>query len=157
EGWLHTGDLGKLDDKKRLVIVGRQKDVIVSSSGENVYPDDVETLLGKPEGIKELAIVGIDDGKGAERVAARAVPGGADSSRAERNERAMTSLREAIQKLPKASQPAVVHLWDADLPRTATRKVKRSEVKVVLAKLASATEIVTEASGGGSGPVRHAI
>ncbi len=171
EGWLHTGDLGKLDAKKRLVIVGRQKDVIVSASGENVYPDDVETLLGKLEGVKEIAIVGIDDGKGGERVACLAVPEGepaADLSydalppptRAERHERAMTALREAIQKLPRASQPAVTHLWDADLPRTATRKVKRNEVKAVLAKLASATEIVTTDGAGhaaGVGAVRHAV
>jgi long-chain acyl-CoA synthetase len=166
DGWLHTGDLGKIDDKKRLVIVGRQKDVIVSSSGENVYPDDVETQLGKLAGVKELAIVGIDDGKGGERVACLAVPEGDPtpepgqepvvSSRGERHEHAMTALRAAIQKLPKTSQPAVVHLWDADLPRTATRKVKRAEVKAVLAKLASATEIVADAGGGGS-QVRHVI
>ena len=47
EGWLHTGDLGKLDKKGRLVIVGRAKDVVVSPSGENVYPDDVERRLGE--------------------------------------------------------------------------------------------------------------
>jgi long-chain acyl-CoA synthetase len=167
EGWLHTGDLGKLDARKQLIIVGRQKDVIVSASGENVYPDDVETLLGKPDGVKELAIVGIDDGKGGERVACLAVPEGepaADLSydalppptRAERHERALTALREAIQKLPRASQPAVVHLWDVDLPRTATRKVKRTEVKAVLARLASATEIAVD-DGSGAGPVRHAV
>src|SRR6185436_13175635 len=73
-GWLHTGDLGRLDDKGRLIIVGRQKDVIVAANGENVYPDDVETLLGKVDDVKELAIVGIDDGKGGERVACLAVP-----------------------------------------------------------------------------------
>jgi len=171
-GWLHTGDLGKLDDKKRLTIVGRQKDVIVASNGENVYPDDVETLLGEIDGVKELAIVGIDDGKGGERVACLAVPEsdpapGTDDgevtlvtrmSRAERHERAMKALREAVQKLPKACQPAVMHLWDADLPRTATRKVKRSEVKTVLAKLASATEIpASDGSGIETSPVRHAI
>ena len=59
EGWLHTGDLGMLDKRGQLVIVGRQKDVIVTSNGENVYPDDVETMLGKLDGVKELAIVGI--------------------------------------------------------------------------------------------------
>jgi long-chain acyl-CoA synthetase len=168
EGWLHTGDLGRLDDKKRLVIVGRQKDVIVSATGENVYPDDVETLLGKIDGVKEIAIVGIDDGRGGERVACLAVPEGAPEkgastngvshpSRAERHERAMAALREGIQRLPKPSQPAVVHLWDADLPRTATRKVKRTEVKAVLAKLASATEVVAEGGGGGASAVRHAV
>jgi long-chain acyl-CoA synthetase len=168
EGWLHTGDLGKLDDKKRLVIVGRQKDVIVASNGENVYPDDVEAMIGKLDGVKEIAIVGIDDGKGGERVACLAVPEPEPSpdlsydalpppSRAERHERAQAALREAFQKLPKQCQPAVVHLWDADLPRTATRKVKRTEVKTVLAKLASATEIAPSSEGPGVGSVRHAV
>jgi len=167
EGWLHTGDLGMFDKRGQLVIVGRQKDVIVTTSGENVYPDDVETLLGKPDGVKELAIVGIDDGKGGERVACLAVPEGdpppdlsfsalPPPTRAERHERAMTALREAFQRLPRVAQPAVVHLWEADLPRTATRKVKRAEVKAVLAKLASATELPRDDPSGPS-PVRHAV
>ena len=58
----------------------------------------------------------------------------------------VTRLREAIQRLPKASQPAVVHLWDADLPRTATRKVKRAEVKADYAE----RRRVSFRSGGGS-------
>lgn len=168
EGWLHTGDLGNLDKRGRLTIVGRQKDVIVTSNGENVYPDDVETMIGKLEGIKELAIVGIEDGKGGERVACLAVPDGeppADLSFnalppptvAERHERATTALRESFAKLPKHCQPAVVHLWDADLPRTATRKVKRTEVKSVLARLASATELPRVDDGAGTTPVRHAV
>ncbi|HVY49105.1 MAG TPA: AMP-binding protein, partial [Minicystis sp.] len=129
-GWLHTGDLGKLDKKGRLVIVGRQKDVIVSASGENVYPDDAEAMLGRVPGVKELALVGLDDPRGGERVGCLAVVAGDEATaRAERHERALRELREAFQKLPKAAQPAVVHLVDADLPRTATRKVKRPDVR----------------------------
>ena len=163
-GWLRTGDLGKLDDKKRLTIVGRQKEVIVSANGENVYPDDVETMLGSIKGVKELGIVGIDDGRGGERVACLAVPEGVKDddgpqpSRAERHERALHNLREAFQKLPKFCQPAVVHLYDADLPRTATRKVKRKEVKEILGRLVSATEVPASASGSSeSSPIRHAV
>lgn len=167
DGWLHTGDLGKFDKKGRLVIVGRKKDVIVTASGENVYPDDVENLLGGTPFVRELAIVGIDDGQGGERVACLAVPereegepveGEKRLSRAERHERAMKALREAFQGLPKVAVPSVVHLWDSDLPRTATRKVKRSEVKVVLAKLASASAMPALAEGhAGSASARHAI
>ncbi len=170
-GWLHTGDLGKFDKRGQLVIVGRQKDVIVTASGENVYPDDVENMLGGTPHVRELAIVGIEDGQGGERVACLAVPErdeqeGVDDadkkpspSRAERHERAMKALREAFQSLPKAAQPSVVHLWDHDLPRTATRKVKRNEVKTVLARLASAsaTPGATGGSGAGNASVRHAI
>ena len=55
DGWLRTGDLGKLDKRGQLQIVGRLKDVIVTATGENVYPDDVERALGEIEGISELA------------------------------------------------------------------------------------------------------
>lgn len=171
EGWLHTGDLGKLDQRGQLVLVGRAKDVIVAANGENVYPDDVEALLGEVPHVKELAIVGIDDGRGGERVACLAVPdpgqpdesddaGPPSSLRAARNERALRSLRQAFQKLPKACQPAVVHLYDADLPRTATSKVKRTEVKAILARLTSASSPPPPAEsvrGAATSPVRHAV
>src|SRR5262249_41852598 len=74
DGWLHTGDLGKLDREGRLVLVGRVKDVIVTTTGENVYPDDIERMLGKIPHILELAIVGVTGRSGGERVACIAVP-----------------------------------------------------------------------------------
>jgi long-chain acyl-CoA synthetase len=177
DGWLHTGDLGKME-KGRLVIVGRRKETIVSASGENVYPDDVETSLGSIDGVREYAIVGIDDPRGGERVACLAVPEPDDHDpasaagpmsgfdlepppsvkRRERHERAMTSLRAAFQRLPRSAQPAVVHLYDADLPRTATRKVTRSEVKVILGRLVAASAPPSSAKGAFEGSrVRHAI
>jgi long-chain acyl-CoA synthetase len=165
DGWLHTGDLGKFDKRGQLVIVGRKKDVIVAANGENVYPDDVENLLDGVAYVRELSIVGIDDGKGGERVACLAVPeraeeDGSGPSRAERHERAAKELREAFAALPKAAQPSIVHLWDSDLPRTATRKVKRNEVKAILSKLANAAavpqlEVGSQATG--SAATRHAI
>lgn len=141
DGWLRTGDLGKLDSRGHLVIVGRAKDVIVASNGENVYPDDVEARLGKIEHISELAVVGLPDGRGGERVALLAVPTDApELSRAERHEQAQASLDRALAKLPTAIRPAVVKLTDAPLPRTSTRKVKRNEVQRILTKLLEARE-----------------
>lgn len=173
EGWLHTGDLGKLDKKKQLVIVGRQKDVIVSATGENVYPDDVEDLLGKIKHVRELAIAGIDDKKGGERVACLASPEPYEApkddpnrpespaERAERHKKAMNALKDAIAELPKGCQPAVLHLYDAELPRTATRKVKRLDVRSILMRLVEATAPspaeVEHASHTAISPVRHAI
>jgi len=167
DGWLRTGDLGKIDKKNRLTIVGRQKDVIVATNGENVYPDDVETLLGKVPNILELAIVGVPDGQGGERVGCLAVPdrpaGDALATettvaRALRHERSMRALRDAFQKLSKGSQPSVVHLYDADLPRTATRKVKRNEVAAILGRLSAAVSAPPpEAGSSRSAQVAHAI
>ncbi|CAN5237170.1 hypothetical protein BH09MYX1_BH09MYX1_54780 [soil metagenome] len=177
DGWLKTGDLGKLDKGGRLSIVGRIKDVIVTTTGENVYPDDVERAIGDVSGIAELAIVGLEHGgeRGGERVALLATPEGlpreslippSDSGeekspvdeRADRNDRAMRALRAAIAGLPYGQQPAIIHLYDAPLPRTATRKVKRNEVQAILRRLALAT---ASASGDSAeselGPVRVAI
>lgn len=167
DGWLKTGDLGKLDRKERLTIVGRQKDVIVAANGENVYPDDVETVLGKVPQIKELAIVGVPDGQGGERVGCLAVPekpegdaaaGETTVARALRHERALRALKEAFHKLPKGQQPAVVHLYEVDLPRTATRKVKRNEVAAILGRLSAATAAPPSEPGKErSAAVAHAI
>jgi len=153
DGWLKTGDLGKLDKKGRLVIVGRSKEVIVGASGENVYPDDVETILADVRGIKELSVVGLPDPNGGEKVGLLAVPdAGADdepaSERGARRERAMRTLRDAFEKLPRVARPTVVHFVDAELPRTATRKVKRPDVRRILERLASASAATSTSEAG---------
>ncbi|WP_394844086.1 AMP-binding protein [Pendulispora brunnea] len=155
-GWLHTGDLGKLDRRGRLEIVGRLKDVIVTSTGENVYPEDVERRLGPVAHMTELCIVGVES-KGSERVACLAVPAPDDDApRAVRLDRAMRSLREAIATLPYGQQPSVVHLYDAPLPRTSTRKIKRNEVEAILRRMIAATAPPDEATAA-AGHVRQAI
>ncbi len=128
DGWLHTGDLGKLDHKGRLTIVGRAKDVIVTSTGENVYPDDIEARLGRIRHVNELAVLGVDDGRGGERVALAAVVE-YDGPRDQGHEKAREELNRAIAELPQAMRPTAVALFDSPLPRTGTRKVKRQELQ----------------------------
>ncbi|MBX3191041.1 MAG: AMP-binding protein [Labilithrix sp.] len=157
EGWLHTGDLGKLDRNGRLVLVGRVKDVIVTSTGENVYPDDIERLLGKVAHVEELAIVGVTGRSGGERVGCIAVPEADDGiDRASRLDRSIKSLRDAVSKLPYGKQPTIMHLYDAPLPRTATRKVKRNEARKLLERVILATTRPEEGDAPTS-PVRLAI
>jgi long-chain acyl-CoA synthetase len=140
DGWLHTGDLGRLDKRGRLVIVGRAKDTIVSSSGENVYPDDVEARLGTIEHVAELA-VGADDARGGERVAAVAVVEPDDAlERSARHARAKKNLDRAFAALPQVMRPALVTLVDVPLPRTATHKVKRAEVRRLVERVAPLSE-----------------
>jgi long-chain acyl-CoA synthetase len=140
DGWLRTGDLGKLDRSGRLVLSGRVKDVIVTSTGENVYPDDIERVLGKVPHIEELAIVGVTGRSGGERVGCIAVPEADESvERGLRLDRAQRALRDAIGKLPYGKQPSIVHLYDAPLPRTATKKVKRTEARKMLERMIQAT------------------
>src|SRR5262249_22389454 len=95
--------------------------------------------------------------RGAEKIACLAVPEEDESlDRATRNERALKSLRDAIGKLPYGKQPSVLQLFDAPLPRTATRKAKRSEVREILARTQGASVRPPEAEGETSS-VRVAI
>lgn len=158
DGWLYTGDLGRLDRKGRLSIVGRAKEVIVNASGENVYPDDVENLLGRIRDVEEYAIVGVENPSGGERVGLLARPeeGEAGEERAERFARAQKGIREAIEKLPSNSRPVVIHLYDAELPKTTTRKVKRTEVRKILERMTAAQTPLTGDKEGTS-VVRNAV
>lgn len=162
DGWLRTGDLGAIDKKGRLTLVGRSKDVVVASNGENIYPDDVERALGEVSLVKELVVLGIADPRGGERLALLAVPDLDDvaaEDRPARRDKALRNLKHAVRDLPPAWQPAVVLPYDATLPRTATRKVKRAEVRPIVERLVAATTPVRPVAGKAStdNPVRQAI
>ena len=158
DGWLHTGDLGRMDHKDRLHIMGRQKDVVVAASGENIYLDDVEHRLGTLNWVKEYCLCGLPDPRGGERLGLMAVPADDnDLDRNSRHERANDSLRLAIEKLPAAQRPAVVHLVDADLPRTSSRKVKRKDVAAILQKIVAAAPARGKKGESLGGPVARAV
>ena len=145
--WLHTGDIGKLDEEGNLYLVGRSKEVILDASGKNVYPDEVEEAYDTSPFIKELSIVGLPDGLG-EKVACMIVPNYEHDSTLTREEvrkRVEEHFRDVSSTLPFYKRVKVYHFWDNDLPRTATRKVKRTEVLEtlqVLEKSAKATSRV---------------
>ncbi|MFM9746027.1 AMP-binding protein, partial [Streptomyces brasiliscabiei] len=62
EGWLHSGDLGVMDEEGFVTIVGRIKDMIIRG-GENIYPREIEEVLYTYPGIQDAAIFGISDEK----------------------------------------------------------------------------------------------
>lgn len=133
--WLYTGDLGRLDEDGNLYLVGRSKDIIVDTNGKNVYPDEVEEVYQESPYIKELSVFGLPDGIG-EKVACMVVPNEEHDialSRAEVRSKIEDHFREVSAKLPYYKRVKVLHFTDEELPRTATRKVKRREVvKLVL-------------------------
>ncbi len=128
--WLYTGDLGRIDDEGNLYLVGRSKEIIVDTNGKNVYPDEVEEVYQDSPYIKELSVIGLPDGIG-EKVACIVVPDPEYDialSRAELRRKIEEHFREVSAQLPYYKRVKVMHFTDEELPRTATRKVKRREV-----------------------------
>jgi long-chain acyl-CoA synthetase len=147
--WLRTGDLGKLDDDGNLFIVGRSKDVIIDSNGKNIYPDEIEDLYGKSGFIKELSVVGLPDEDGGEKIASLVVPDYEHDiamSRADVNKKIEEHFREISASLPFFKRVKVLHITPFELPRTATRKVKRPEVVEMLQALEERDKRKTKAA-----------
>ncbi len=135
DGWLRTGDLGRLDEDGRLYIVGRAKDVIVDSGGNNIYIDELEEIYGHSSFIKELAIVGLKVAQG-EQAAALVVPAYA---RGESRRAVEDNLRTHFEKTGAGLSPhkrvRILRFTATELPRTRTRTVIRLEVVKILKQM----------------------
>ncbi|MGE5323677.1 MAG: AMP-binding protein [Actinomycetota bacterium] len=135
DGWLLSGDLGYLDPRGNLFITGRRKEMIVLSSGKNIYPEEIEAEYLKSPFIKEICVMGLTSRPGepfSERLHAVIVPD-FDVLR----QRGIVNAREVIRfdvenlsaELPGAKRILSFDLWPDLLPRTTTRKLKRFEIQ----------------------------
>jgi long-chain acyl-CoA synthetase len=122
DGWFHTGDIGELDANGRLFIRGRKKEMIVTSEGLNVFPEDVERAINAVPGVKDSAVVGIRKGSD-ERVHAVVV--------ADDTVDLDTVIREANAHLLDHQKVRSASRWPgSELPRTeGTRKLKRRDIR----------------------------
>jgi long-chain acyl-CoA synthetase len=152
EGWLRTGDQGRLDEEGNLYLVGRLKEIIVDANGKNVYPEELEEIYCGPEAadfIKEMSIVGLPEGA-AERVAALVVPNyeaDRSASRAELRAKIEEHFHRVSATLPLYKRVKTLVVWDGELPRTPTRKVKRREAVLILQRLRRQADQAAVASG----------
>ena len=147
--WLRTGDLGRIDEDGNLYIVGRSKDVIIDSNGKNIYPDEIEELYGKSGFVKEMSVVGLADEDGGEKISALVVPDYEHDialARAEVNKKVEEHFREIAAGIPFFKRIKVMHITPFELPRTATRKVKRPEVVAMLVALEERDKKKTKAA-----------
>jgi long-chain acyl-CoA synthetase len=138
QGWLHTGDLGHLDEDGFLFITGRIKNMIVLGGGKKIFPEEVEAAFGNAKTVKELCVLGKKSKEGGlkggtEEVCVVAVP--ADSLLHDHKDdpQAVQSaikkeLEELGQHLAVYKRPTRTFISNDDLPKTATRKVKRQLV-----------------------------
>lgn len=120
DGWLHTGDLGRFDDRSRLEIVGRQADTIVTG-GENIAPAEIEAVLLAHPAVADAAVHPRPDPEWGEAVVARIVLRDGASVRPEEL-RSHCAARLAAFKVPKAVEFA------DQLPRTASGKLIRRQL-----------------------------
>ena len=134
DGWFYTGDLGYFDANNNLFLTGRKKEVIVLSNGKNIYPEEVEAHYLKSPHIKELAVMGVEGkpGESGDRLHAVIVPN-FDVLRQKKIVNAKEVIRFDIESLSQqiASTKRIgsYEIWQEDLPRTTTRKIKRFEVE----------------------------
>jgi len=144
DGWLYTGDLGYFDAKGNLFITGRKKEVIILSNGKNIYPEEVEAHYLKSPYVGEIAVMGLEDGPGEERLHAVVVPN-FEVLKHRKIVNAKEVLRYDIEglslQLPSTKRIGSYEIWQEALPRTTTRKLKRFEIeKRVRAKQAEGSD-----------------
>ena len=120
-GWLHTGDIGFLDDEGFLHIVDRAKDMIITG-GFNVYSTEVEQVVLAHEAVQDCAVIGLPDDKWGERVVVVVQPHpGATVDPDE-----LTAFVK--QRIGSVKAPKEVHVWP-DLPRSKVGKVLKTDIK----------------------------
>lgn len=119
-GWLHTGDIGRIDERGYLYILDRAKDMIISG-GLNVYPLEIEDVLLKHPDVEEACVVGVPDEKWGEAVRAVVV--------ASRDDLTGDELISLVgEHLAPYKKPKAVDFVDS-LPRTSYGKVAKREVR----------------------------
>ncbi|WP_322046543.1 class I adenylate-forming enzyme family protein [Paraburkholderia sp. J67] len=129
DGWLHTGDLGYLDEDGYLFLRGRSRDVIITG-GFNVYPVDVEDVLGRHPHVQDVAVFGVADDKWGEAVTA-AVQLKRDTQRGTELEGVpdeATLMAWAKAQLGAVKTPKRIHFHET-LPRNPVGKVDKVLLK----------------------------
>jgi long-chain acyl-CoA synthetase len=128
DGWLHTGDLGRLDPSGHLQLFGRKKNMIVTEEGKNIYPEDIETYFaGLP--VKEFCVFAANYLWPARTmVGEQLVLVVHPETGQEITKELITEISERNRRLLNYKRISGYLAWDRDFPLTASLKIKRAEL-----------------------------
>ena len=140
DGWLHTGDLAKIDKDGYIFITGRKKFVIVLKNGKNIYPEELEALINKIEGVKESFVYGRPEDDGDYKICAKIVYD-AEIIKELYNKQNEDEIKEIIwnevkkinKQMPAYKYVRDIIVTEKELIKTTTQKIKRhEEIKTVM-------------------------
>lgn len=130
DGWFHTGDLGRMNDKGQLLITGRKKNLIVLNNGKNIYPEEIEMRIAQIPYISEVVVYAQKDEHGNETALCAAVYCTPDFSEGKDARELATCLKTDIAQvcasLPDYKRVARVVVRDRAFVKTTTNKIKRN-------------------------------
>jgi long-chain acyl-CoA synthetase len=122
DGWFRTGDLGEIAPDGRLTIKGREKELIVTGAGVNVFPDELEAVLNRVPGVKESCVIGVDRGSGEEVHAVLLLDGSGTAPE--------VIIDRANRMLDTLHRITGHTIWsEPEFPKTTTLKIKKFAVK----------------------------
>jgi len=129
DGYFITGDMGRIDDRGYVQIIGRSKDLIISG-GYNIYPKEIELLLDEQSGVLESAVIGVPHPDFGEGVVGVVVPENGSSVDTD-------AIAEAIKpRIARFKQPKALFIVE-ELPRNTMGKVQKAELRKTYADLFS--------------------
>lgn len=128
-GYFRTGDIGHIKKNGSLKIIGRLKNVIVTSSGKKIYPEELEDLLLQCPAIKDVVVHGVDHDHGMQICATVVLVDGDNASQKRNKEKLARSYIKAInENLAKYEQIHTIKIRNTDFIRTSTLKIKRHQL-----------------------------
>src|SRR5438270_1202813 len=135
DGWLLTGDLGRIDSFGHLQLFGRKKNMIVTAGGKNIYPEDIESAFdGLP--VKEFCVFAANYVWPKQELAGEAL---VLILRLEQNQEFGASLKTDViarnRRLPDFKRVTSYLIWNNDFPRTASLKIKRNDLAQEIGRL----------------------
>lgn len=144
DGWLYSGDLGKIDRDGNVYITGRAKEVIVLPSGKNIYPEDVESLYKESPLVNELCVLALKSVTG-NTTGLRMIVVPDMKEIKERgiydiNERIRSTISVTGSSLPSYMQVSDVLVYNGELPKTRLGKFKRNEIEAIADELKTGEE-----------------